>query len=466
MKKLLLTFGGVVVATGIGLGIVAARFEPVIRPNVSIGIVPVGGLTREEAAKKLRLWWETERRTEVELSSPLLKAQPKPLTLTAAGLVLDDKASIAQIPLEEFWDSVERKAGLEGSEAKRYDVVYKLDPKQVAPLEEFVERNGKPFRPARVKYSGGALLRQEEIAGVTLDESRMAEAALAAVQTGKGELPIVTAEKRVPDEALAQISEVMSTYTTSFSTRKVTRCANIRLAASMLDGLVLMPGERFSFNGSVGRRTRENGFKVAGVYKNGKHDVDIGGGICQVSTTLYNAALLSNLEIKVRSPHSMPVPYVPLGRDATVDFGSQDLAFVNNTPGPIAISSHYQPGRLTFRVLGKKEPGLSVKITTSGRKTWSAGVKYVHDGSLPPGKSKVVDAGGMAGSVNSFRSVYRYGQLVKRESLGRSHYRGGTRIVARNTNPAPAPSEIDAPAEQVPISAPPSEEEPQALPEG
>jgi vancomycin resistance protein YoaR len=224
----------------------------------------------------------------------------------------------------------------------------------------------------------------------------------------------------------------------------------------------LLPGEQFSFNGTVGRRTLKAGFKLAGVYKNGQHDTGLGGGICQVSTTLYNSALLADLPIRRRSNHSLPVPYVPLGQDATVDYGNLDLVFENSYPTPIAISSYYEPGRLTFRVLGQKQPGLSVKITRSRMEAHAAEVEHVRDPTLPAGVKRVVKPGSTYRRVATFRLVYMNGKLVKKEPLGHSIYGGMPRVVAVGTrlaSPAGSPS-VGAPV--VPTVATPSRVPPSA----
>jgi vancomycin resistance protein YoaR len=262
------------------------------------------------------------------------------------------------------------------------------------------------------------------------------------------DLPLQEAPKLVPDEQLAEIKEVVAEFTTRFSAGNRPRAANLKLASSLINGVVLAPGEQFSFNQTVGQRTTRRGFRVAGIYANGRHDTGVGGGICQVSTTLYNAALLSNMHIVKKSNHSMPVPYVPVGRDATVNWGAQDLVLRNNYETPIALSSTYEPGRLTFRVLGKKQPGLSVKIERTGLRSWRSGVKTVVDGSLAPGRRRVIEGGSSGFSVHTHRLVFKDGKLVKKEPLGRSHYPGGSTIIAigpaRKAPPVTAPPVQDS----------------------
>lgn len=460
MKKFLLAVLGLVVIGGGALSVMAARYEPVFRPNVKIGSVDVGGLTPAQAGLKLRQWWETERVRTIALEHPGLTAKPPRMSLTSLGLGIDDQATIARIPVEEFWDHVQRNVGLEEAPEKTYEIVYTYDPSRLAALSAFVrQHSGKP-EPARVKFDfkTQAITRIPEKSTMTLETSKMRALMLEALKQGSTEveLPLAETRKRLPDDDLAKISTVQSIFSTRFPTGKVSRCANIKLAASKIDGTILAPGEEFSFNKVVGRRTTAAGFKVAGVYKNGKHDVDVGGGICQVSTTLYNAAVRSDLAIKRRSNHSLPITYVPLGQDATVDYNSHDLVFQNTLDHPIAIFSRYEPGKLTFAILGQKLP-YSIKLESARLRSWSNGTKYVHDGSLPPGKQKVIEKGGGGSSYVTYKVTMRDGAVVKKEKLNESYYRGGPRIVAVNRTPkpqSPAAPPIGTPPPTTPVKPP------------
>ncbi len=232
-------------------------------------------------------------------------------------------------------------------------------------------------------YSKGAILVRKERANLVLDAAKLQKAVQEMLpKLEPTPVPIIEGKKRVPDEELAKVKEVVSEYTTRFSAGNRPRSSNIQLAASFFNGQVLMPGDKLSYNDTVGRRTIKRGFKVAGVYINGKHDTGVGGGICQVSTTLYNAALFANLGIPQRQNHSLPVPYVPLGRDATVDFGNIDLVLQNTTDAPIAVVSTYTPGALTFRILGQKVPGQQVTVSQGRVSTRTRGVRTVVDRNL------------------------------------------------------------------------------------
>jgi vancomycin resistance protein YoaR len=452
MKRFLI--GGLIVfaGTGLGLTVTAARFVPTIRPNTQIGIVAVGGLTKEEAAKKLRIWWESEKLNELTLTNNLIRTPLPKMTPGKLGIGLDDVASVDQCKMSDFWDAAQSK--VTGSEypKEQLEVKFKAGAGNLDSLKKIVKSAIGAPRPAKVLFVGGMIQREPEVTSYELDEQGLSTAVLAGlVGDGKVEIPIKEAPKKLPDDELAKINEVVAEFSTKFPAYQSSRNTNIRLASAKLNGQILMPGEKLSFNNCVGRRTVQDGYKEAPVLVSGRHERGIGGGICQVSTTLYNSALLADLKIVERSNHSIPSVYVPVGRDATVDWGTKDFIFENNQDGPIAVSSTYEAGKLTFRILGKKVPGKSVKLVTSGHSAWGNGVKTVIDRSLPPGSRKVIEKGSAGHAINSFRVVYENGVEVRRDTLGHSVYRGSPRIIAVNNAPrAPKPASSGVPAPSAP----------------
>ena len=192
----------------------------------------------------------------------------------------------------------------------------------------------------------------------------------------------------------------LGSYTTRYDAGG-NRGANVANAASRINNKILLPGETFSFNETVGRRTVANGFKTAPEYMNGQTVDGIGGGTCQVSTTLYSAVLYADLKIVKRSNHSMSVSYVPLGQDATVTDGGLDFQFMNDTNYPVKISSTTGGGRITVTIIGT-EPENAKTVKISHQKV------PVQTGS----------------AVNTTRLVYDgNGILIKEENLGMSRYK-------------------------------------------
>lgn len=151
-------------------------------------------------------------------------------------------------------------------------------------------------------------------------------------------------------------------FSTKFNKALKERTQNIRLAAEKINGYIIAPGEVFSFNDAVGERTGEKGYKAAPIFFRNETVPGIGGGVCQLSSTIYNLALITGMEIIERSNHSLPVTYVPLGRDATVNYNHIDLKFRNNTGNYILLYTEINDDTLTVKFYGEKKREDSIKF--------------------------------------------------------------------------------------------------------
>lgn len=181
-------------------------------------------------------------------------------------------------------------------------------------------------------------------------------------------IPLKTVYPKITTNMLGKeaFPNLLGEFTTTFSTSKVNRSTNLRLAAEKINGTVLLPGETFSYNKIVGERTIAAGFKEAGVYVNGELVDGLGGGICQISSTVFNAALFANLKIKEVHYHPYVSSYVPIGRDATVAYGSKDFQFINSRKYAIKIECYASGGVAKCKIYGFKEnPEYDVKISTN-----------------------------------------------------------------------------------------------------
>jgi vancomycin resistance protein YoaR len=171
----------------------------------------------------------------------------------------------------------------------------------------------------------------------------------------KFEIPLIAIYPRVDSELLADIrSERIGRYVTTFNVRNKTRANNIKIAVNALNNTVVFPGETFSFNRVVGKRTVEKGYLRAPVIIRGELSEDIGGGICQVSSTLFNAIDNAGLQIVQRFSHSREVPYIPHGRDATVSWYGPDFVFKNKYNQPILIQAKTLGGNLIIKVFSSE----------------------------------------------------------------------------------------------------------------
>lgn len=171
----------------------------------------------------------------------------------------------------------------------------------------------------------------------------------------------------VSTEDLQGINARIGSCTTRFSSRNRDRAHNLRLVARKLNGAFIPPGAVFSFNERVGPRDDDAGYRKARIYANGRITEGIGGGTCQVSSTLYNAALLAGLTPVARSHHSMTVGYLPPGRDATVNYGTIDLKLRNDTGAPVYIRAGTTRSRLTVSIYGARRPDHSIRLRSTAR---------------------------------------------------------------------------------------------------
>ncbi|MEO7453155.1 MAG: VanW family protein [Fimbriimonadales bacterium] len=449
MKKAIFWTAGVLLLAAGGFAGFVTMQEGTTPSGTTLAGVDLSGLTTTELGTRIRTWWQTKKTAVLQPTSHLLATQPGEMSLEQLGIEPDFEATLRAVELQDYADSLLRKE----VKGEAIQVTWTQKGGDFDDLNEFVAENAKPNQAAFVKFANGHFDRGYEVPSFGLDVDAVGAAALAAMNSRKPtfELPMTTGDAHVSKEAIDNINMVVNSFSTSFSAGNINRSHNIRLAAESLNGAVLMPGDTLSYNETVGRRTAKNGYKMAGVYANGRHEVDYGGGICQVSTTLFNAVALSNLEIVNRSNHSMPVPYVPVGRDATVDYDKIDFKFRNNYDTPIAISSEVAGGNITFYVLGSQKMDFKVRMETSGHSSWGNSIKYVTDNSLSAGRTKVIEKGSMGRKCTTWKIVEKDGVEVSREKMFDSIYRASPRIVARGSRAASKPKP------EVPADIPPAE---------
>lgn len=215
-------------------------------------------------------------------------------------------------------------------------------------------KNARLAQDAEVTFSSAGFTYQAEKAGVYCDYDKALALAEEGLKSGEFTLPVGEYLPSVTEKILRERTRLLARFTTYFDAGNTARAGNIALAASRIAGTVLEAGEEFSFNGTVGARTVENGFGEASVILEGKFVPGVGGGVCQASTTLMNAALRAGLEVTESRPHSLSVGYVPPSLDAMVS-SSSDLRFRNPYPFPVYINARTQGGSVTFLVYGMRD---------------------------------------------------------------------------------------------------------------
>lgn len=433
-----------VLALAAGGGITAiTRIDPKIQPNTVLQGVEVGGLTRTEAAYKIRVWWQTQKVKPLTLVWSGHSDQFPSMTPGQLDVTLDDVSSVNQLPIQSPVTLAANWVHQGQTAPSTFQAQFKragIDPS--AAYKKIASVFPKP-KPATVNYiPHKGLVKTNEVSKCAIDQAAVFGAVTKAELDGtlKVELPISEAPKHISDAELAKISDYVSSFTTHHPTHMYDRNSNIATAARKINGVILLPGEEFSFNNTVGQRTLSSGFRPATVYQNGKDAIGVGGGICQVSTTLYNAVLLGGLQVVERVNHSMPVAYVKLGRDATVDWGAIDFKFRNNNPTPIAICTQIDPGSLTFRIFGQAVSGRSIRIDRSSITYIPRTTRYITNRKLAPGKQVVQDSGREGMKIKTWRVTTIDGKEVSRQYLGQSYYRMHPRIIERGPGIAPPPA--------------------------
>lgn len=453
--------------------------DDALAPGIRVGSLDLGGKTLEAARVALKAQAVAERETPVRLRFTADTGRERSWKTDAAHLGLGlDVAGTLDAVQKAGHDSVLGQVSrfISGPEANvitpRLTIDAHTERAYLRQLTHSVDRKAKNARLIQLK--GGGFGSRHEHNGFALDIDASAAAVTQAWQqrhlstpasaTPTPSDPPSSAAHPLAAASLAAMEITLAGKTTrpdityddlrqidgqigGFATTYVTgdRGDNIHLAASHINGTLLMPGEIFSYNKIVGPRDKDAGFKQAPVIIHGQLKPGIGGGICQVSSTLYNAVLLAGLKVVQRSHHAFRVHYLPAGRDATVVDGEIDFQFQNNTPAPVYVVGSGHGGYLHFAIFGKKTPGRTVTLI-QGKKTTGEITEAVEtDPTLKAGVRRTLEPGHPEVRVVWYRVIQENGQVVSREPI-RTHYSAipaqvviGTKRVIRRPRRAALP---------------------------
>ena len=335
--------------------------DPKIRPQVHIASVDVGGLLPDEAEKKLREAMVTAS------VAPILVTDKKNVWFIQPADIdfsIDFRGSVAAAysigrEADFFTRWKERLTAKEQPQllSVTVDVNRTKLNKALSSLAVLTDRHSRDAS-LLVQFKTKKVELVPAIEGRKLDVEKSVAQAFKLPQKQMNfviDLVFETQKPKITDDHYAGINTMLATYSTHFKPWDDNRNANLRLATSRIHGTVLKPGEVFSYNKSVGHRTQQEGFRMAPVILDGKLVPDWGGGVCQVSSTLYNAALLADLDVVDRSNHGRAIGYVPLGFDATVVDGLIDFQFKNNLKRPVLLYSVITDNELMFSILGNEK---------------------------------------------------------------------------------------------------------------
>lgn len=407
----------------------------VIWDNIYIESVDVSGMDAEKAkaaveslaaeykAQKIKLVAEE---TEVEVTLEELGFQIKKID------ELVDKA-VSYGKNGSVFARYQQLKPLKGKvvEPVRVEASYGIDKEMAGKVvsEKFAKLEGAAV-DASLKREGGKFVITDGKAGIKVDLEKSVQNIRDHFgkdweHKGVETITLVTTvdEPDVTKEHLQQVKDVLGTFSTTFKANN-NRGKNVANATSRINGTVLMPGEVMSASDSMGSRNAANGYLEAGSYLNGETVESYGGGVCQVSTTLYNAVILAELEIVERSSHSMIVDYVKPSMDAAISEGVLDLKIKNNTEAPIYIEGITKGGNLTFTVYGKEYRPANRKVSyvSETLSTTDPGKKFVATNE-PVGTYKKAVSAHMGIKAKLWKVVTENGVEVSREQFNKSSYK-------------------------------------------
>ena len=416
--------------------------ERTIADNIYIGDIAVGGMTEAQAVEAVddyvKSLGDTEFTLTVDDKSVVAKASDFGIEWSNRVLVKD------AMDVGRTGNLIERYKSKKDLEYENlvYDITYTADKDKVT---QFLETNTADMNQDAINYGlkreNGAFTITDGQNGVAVDVDTSAQEIVSYIEDTWNqndatiELAASVVEPEGTKEQLERVKDVLGTYTTDFGTSSAGRAQNVRNGASKINGHVLYPGEQFSVYEAVNPFTAENGYELAGSYENGTTVQTYGGGICQVSTTLYNAVIRAELAIDERFCHSMIVSYVKPSMDAAIAGTYKDLKFTNNYDFPIYIEGYTTGMQITFTVYGEetRPAGREVIFESETTSTTEPETKFVSSDSQPIGYVNTDQNSHTGYTARLWKIVKENGVEVSREPYNNSTYNASPKIITVGT---------------------------------
>lgn len=424
LKITLIGFGSLVIAAASGLLLDYGYYYSRTYPRVTLETIDVGKMRPAET----KLLLEENLWSAETLHLNLVESESSVLSLSELGLTWDKTEMMNRI--------YQAGRGWSGYRIRFNSLIYqnpivvsgviKVDEQRLAQaMAALAAQVYRSPQDAIFEVEGESVQIIPEQNGKFLKVGTLRQMILNALYSSSQELPVPVGEwpaaRTAADLDSYGVQQVMASFYTEVAGGNPDRAYNIKLGSSSINSILMAPGEIFSFTDVVGRITQEKGYRYAPIIVGDELVPGLGGGLCQVSTTLYNAALFANLEIVERHNHSMSISYIPLGRDATVAIGSLDLKIRNNRDHFIIIGADLTNLRLTFRIFGPPMEE-KVEIVSSGYQQVAPPVRYEYTDALSSGVTEIVKSGKSGYTITTWRVVYLDSKEISREMLARDYY--------------------------------------------
>ncbi|CEP81398.1 VanW family protein [Paraclostridium sordellii] len=336
-----------------------------IANNIYIGSINVSNLSKEEA-KKLVEQKYTPKDIGLEYEANKFVLQPKDINLSYdIGKIVNESYEFNKS--DSFIKNLKRTITLQLGNEKVFEVKGQYNEEMLNNYVEKIEKNiNKDAIDAKLYVdSNGSINLIPSVIGQTLDLSKTSENIKKSINDNSSsqvKLIVTKNSPKITTDMLKSVDSVLASHSTTYNNSSPNRAHNIIKAAQSTNDIILMPGEEFSYNKATGPRSKANGYKDAAVIVNGKIQNGPGGGVCQVSTTIYNSVLYSGLEITQVRNHSLPSSYAPMGKDATVAYDYLDLKFKNPYKNPIYIYTTAYNGVVSSKIYGSSIDKKNINI--------------------------------------------------------------------------------------------------------
>lgn len=412
-------------------GAASADEEVVISDGIFIGGIDVSGMTAQEASKAVKKKVEELGEATVTL---MMGDTPITATFNSLGLEWENKEIIDEVKnLGTTGNIVQRYKDQKDLEHqnKEYEIEFTVDEKKA---QNFVEDcsiyNSEPVNGTVYTRDDGTPGVEGGTDGLTLKVEESVKLVQEAFESWEGgditiDLAVDRVSPEITQEELNKVKDVLGSATTNYSSSGWERATNVENGCYKINGTLLMPGDYFSVTDAVTPFTAENGYQPAPSYEENRVVDSYGGGICQVSTTLYNAVLKAELEVVARSNHTMIVTYVDPSKDAAIAEGVMDLAFVNNTSAPIYIVGSAYGGVLNFTIYGQetRPANRSIEFVSNVTSTTEpSGVKLMANTSENVGYLKQTQSPHTGYTAELWKNIYEDGVLVDSVQVNSSTY--------------------------------------------
>jgi vancomycin resistance protein YoaR len=446
MKKRSIIAAALVLVLGMGsipAGYVHAtgqNWSSIIYPGVYIEDIDVSGKTIREAEELL------QKNYGDILASKKIEIYAGEKAYALEYSELEARFNIAQTVEEAFKygkneNIIKRYRLIKSSERTKFKLAFSYNSRALDELINEIEQglNTSPSN-ANISVINGVINITPEVNGTKLEKDKLRKVVLDQINGDiskeyvKIEAPVEVTKPEITSEKLSSINGRISSFSTSFAGSAANRIINIELAAKAINGTLLLPGESFSFNDTVGERTKERGYKEAGVIIGDKLESGLGGGICQVSSTLYAALLHTDIKAFGRVNHTLPLAYISKGLDATVDWGNIDFKFKNNLEVPIYLEGYIKDKNVYFNVYSNQGMAKkSYEIATEVYETVQPTIKYIDDPNRYEGEEVVVKKPAVGYKVKVNRKTYENGNIINTELISRDYYMPVSGEIIRGT---------------------------------